>query len=477
MRPVQKIPLKVGRTNTFVRKRAGLGKMGNEVSRVGYRVFYFLRHPFQWFQPTIKRAKEKARQVAETATNEEIAKLFDAKQRIELVSEKAFLPNVLSKHTIFTESEKAKKGQVQNFIKTKTHENELNKESFAIACLLGMAVGDALGAPLEFSPVKYDNIVLREMGDLQRENGRNRFGLLTGQWTDDASMGLCLADSLLECRGFNPIDLRIRFLNWWEYGYRNAFGNENTLKRSVGLGGNIGSSFTEFKMSEYKTEYTIAGDKTVSGNGSVMRLAAVPVCYHNDIQKGMEIAGKQSKTTHQGDEAAECCRLMTFIIISFINADRSQSTPEQIKHQVLDNLQFESICYSVECLARSEQEKEDASNQNLNLADRNWNWKDPNFRYAETRANEQPGYIGSYSMDALAMALHCLWSTNTFKEALIKVVNLRGDADSVGSVTGQLAGGLYGVYEIPEKWIEYVQQWDNGDIALAAHLLFHGRDN
>jgi hypothetical protein len=83
-------------------------------------------------------------------------------------------------------------------------------------------------------------------------------------------------------------------------------------------------------------------------------------------------------------------------------------------------------------------------------------------------------YIGSYAMDGLAMALHCVYSTRSFQAAVLKAVNLQGDADSVGSVTGQLAGAIYGVAGIPRDWLETVQQWDrHGDIALKAHKLMH----
>jgi ADP-ribosylglycohydrolase len=72
------------------------------------------------------------------------------------------------------------------------------------------------------------------------------------------------------------------------------------------------------------------------------------------------------------------------------------------------------------------------------------------------------------------MALHCIWTTNNAKDAILKAVNLRGDADSVESVTGQLAGSAYGVSSFPKEWVESVRQWDGDDIALRAYRLFHG---
>ena len=72
-----------------------------------------------------------------------------------------------------------------------------------------------------------------------------------------------------------------------------------------------------------------------------------------------------------------------------------------------------------------------------------------------------------------AMALHCVWSTQSFSEALLKVINLRGDSDTVGSITGQIAGALYGVEDIPTDWIATVQRWDRqGEILHTAAKLF-----
>merc|ERR1719331_405389 len=107
-------------------------------------------------------------------------------------------------------------------------------------------------------------------------SGFNKFELKPGQWTDDTSMALCLADSLLACRDLHSRDLRLRFLNWWHFGYNNAFKNDDKWRSctrcgSVGLGGNIGASFREFQ--EDPADFTSSGDRQTNWNGSIMRLA------------------------------------------------------------------------------------------------------------------------------------------------------------------------------------------------------------
>ena len=102
-----------------------------------------------------------------------------------------------------------------------------------------------------------------------------------------------------------------------------------------------------------------------------------------------------------------------------------------------------------------------------------WNWRDDGHRYNQERCLSDPKYIGSYAMDAVAMAMHCVYTTSTFAEATLKAANMRGDSDSVGAVVGQLAGALYGVTSVPEAWLCRLQQWDGGGtIAARAGLLY-----
>lgn len=189
-----------------------------------------------------------------------------------------------------------------------------------------------------------------------------------------------------------------------------------------------------------------------------MRLAPVPICYHNDISKAMLVASQQSKISHQGDEAAECCRLLTYIIVKGIQGE--------LLKDVLNHLgdHFQTPNKSVQALANSQMENNDR--------DRDWNLKSKNFKYSETRSQNMPGYIGSYVMDATSMALHCAFSTKSAKEAIIKAVNICGDADSVASVTGQIVGSFYGIHKFPSNWIKAVCKWDDGDLLIRAYRLF-----
>ena len=375
--------------------------------------------------------------------------IFDKKERGTIEKDKETVKKILNilKNKDLTKEEKGK--ELNNL-----EISDLEKKS--IGSIMGMAIGDAMGSTYEFHEVDYEKI---DLFDMSREK-EGAFQLEPGQWTDDTSMGLCLADSLLVNNGeLDPHDLLRRFLSWNRGGYNNAFRfNEkyNLMSRSsVGLGGNISWALAIYPKT-LKAE-TIAGDKFTSGNDSIMRNAAIPICFNDSIEKAQEMARKQSLTTHQGLEAKECCSLLTFIIVKIFKG-------EDLK-KILENLgtDFKTNEKSVECLAKSIVEEE--------KPDRDWNWKKKDYRYHEERAKRNPGYIGSYAMDNLAMSLHIVYHTGNFRDAIVKAVNLRGDSDSVASVVGQIAGAYYPIEDIPIDWIECINKWDDEEIALRGYML------
>jgi ADP-ribosyl-[dinitrogen reductase] hydrolase len=231
----------------------------------------------------------------------------------------------------------------------------------------------------------------------------------------------------------------------------------------VGLGGTINESLSAFMRDG--TPLTRRGDASSSGNGSIMRLAPVACCFASDPAAAVAAARLQSRTTHAGDEAAECAALLASLLVrAFAAAGSGLSAQDVLSAAAADG--FDTPSPGVACLARSAAEPGGDPN-------RDWNWRREDFRFSPARAAQQPGYVGSYAMDALAMALHCVWSTASAREALLLAVNHRGDADSVGAVTGQLAGALYGVRALPRAWVAAVQRWDGGGgVALRARHLF-----
>lgn len=352
-------------------------------------------------------------------------------------------------------------------------------EKRSIGSMLGMGIGDAYGAKFEFKDVEvnlYDATKYVDYGEKFASDEDWKWGKsgTHGGWTDDASMGLCLADSLIVKNGdFDPQDIMRRFLAWWYCGYNNASMYQETKSRSWGLGGTIGPSLRNYLKNQKIYEGT--GSEFASGNGSIMRNAAIPIAYNSNLGDALKYARDQSYITMRGNEAAGCCKLLTYIVWHILN-DKKEDTLKDTLDSLLTegNLkEVNLVTDSVKGLALS---KEGVKSDRDKNSYENWNWKAESFKYNEKRKNFQPSYIGSFAMDNMAMSLHILYHTTSFVQAINVATHLCGDADSVASVVGQIAGAFYGVKNIPVEWIKNLYKFDHGDFTLKALLLAHLSD-
>lgn len=400
----------------------------------------------------------------------------------------------------------------------------------AVGALVGLVMGDAGGAPLEFlnshraneAGVAHLERGLTESGELKYVKELNRFRLKRGQWTDDSAMALCLADSLIVNDGsYDDGDCRLRYCNWWVHGYNNAFRHDThrSLGRtSVGLGGNIADSLTALcsrvgnqqqryrSVSEceeassslrYLTPVTAAmfpfcPKSKDSGNGSMMRLAPVGIRFHSDVVTAAHVAIASSLSTHGGEAAATCCAFLAFFVAKAIHREASIAISDFLSRTIAEFLagrsqlisQAEYYCDAMEALLNSAPPSE---------SEAVWNWRAAVSPFAMTQLvaatqksrgheyNGYPvssGYFGSYCMDGLAMALYALNTTTTFADCLVAIVNQLGDADSTGAIACQMAGAFYGYRSfrddpLTRKLLLDVQQWDPmGEIPMRALLLF-----
>ncbi len=164
----------------------------------------------------------------------------------------------------------------------------------AVGALLGLAVGDAVGTTLEFK-ARDSHAVLTDM------IGGGPFGLKPGEWTDDTSMALAVADSLIAEPGLDEADLATRFSRWWKEG-------ENSC---TGHCFDIGTTVREALARWERTGNPIAGSTSpdTAGNGSLMRLAPMAVRHWNDRTTLRGVAARQSRVTHATAEAVDACVL------------------------------------------------------------------------------------------------------------------------------------------------------------------------
>ena len=271
----------------------------------------------------------------------------------------------------------------------------------ALGALLGLAVGDALGTTLEFaardSKPRVTDIV-----------GGGPFGLEPGQWTDDTSMALALADSLIACDGLDETDLMQRFVRWRENGEYSATG------RCFDIGLTVSGALRRYKA----TGDPLSGstDPMSAGNGSLMRLAPVAIRYWDNPDSLRDAAIRQSCTTHGAPEAVSACVAYAGLI-----AEAIAGGP---------------------CSDILEPRKTDHAGRIAPIMAGSWRGRDR----TDIRAS---GYV-AHSLEA---SLWCVGRTGAFEDAVILAANLGEDADTTAAITGQLAGAIHGMSAIPESWL------------------------
>ena len=277
--------------------------------------------------------------------------------------------------------------------------------------MVGLACGDALGTTLEFKrPGTFDPI--------EDMVGGGPFQLAPGEWTDDTSMALCLAESLVECQGFNPVDQLTRYWRWYQEGYWSSNG------RCFDIGNTVRQALHKFDSSG--EPWCGSSDPTAAGNGALMRLAPVPLAYANDPEQAISCAGLSSKTTHGARESVDACRYLAGLILG-----------------ALEGISKEELLYS-------------------RFAPNGLHWEDrplaPRIEQVASGAfaRKHPSAIRGtgYVADCLEAALWAFAQTDSFRDGALLAVNLGDDADTTGAVFGQLAGAFYGASGIPEKWRE-----------------------
>ncbi|MGH3088260.1 MAG: ADP-ribosylglycohydrolase family protein, partial [Rubrobacteraceae bacterium] len=170
--------------------------------------------------------------------------------------------------------------------------------------LLGLAAGDALGAAVEFQrPGSF-----KPVEDMDRDTAH---GNPPGSWTDDTSMALCLAESLLECGAFDPVDQLERYVRWRRDGHLS----------STGSCFDIGFTTSEALNRFQRTGDPRSGptDPNKAGNGSIMRLAPVPLFFASRPEDAIRYSGESSLTTHGAENAVDGCRYLGAVISGAIN--------------------------------------------------------------------------------------------------------------------------------------------------------------
>jgi ADP-ribosyl-[dinitrogen reductase] hydrolase len=269
-------------------------------------------------------------------------------------------------------------------------------------CLLGLACGDAVGTTVEFRP----RGTFRPLADMV---GGGPFGLNPGEWTDDTSMALCLATSLIERNGFDPLDQMERYSRWRVEGYLSSNGI------CFDIGNTVAQALDRFRATG--RPFSGPTDPRTAGNGSLMRLAPVPMYYANDLNKAAHFSGESSRTTHGAREAVDACRLFGVMLATALRGES--------KEAVLTGSFGLDLAPSILAIAAG------------------------SYRIRTRDEIQGSGYV----VKSLEAALWCFHNTENYRDAVLAAANLGDDADTTAAICGQIAGACYGVDIIPAKWL------------------------
>ncbi len=287
-----------------------------------------------------------------------------------------------------------------------------------LGSLLGLACGDAVGTSVEF-------MSRGSFTPLTDMVGGGPFDLLPGKWTDDTSMALCLAESLLFCNGFNAKDQMSRYCNWWQWGYLSS------TDECFDIGVTTSQALQRFLA----TTDPFAGstNTNTAGNGSLMRLVPVVLFYYPNIDEVIRFSAESSRTTHAAPEAIESCKLFGFILAGAL-AGKSKNELEKIITPFIREQKVLSIASGL---------------------------------YIEKPLDNING--SGYCIESLEAALWCFHKNDTFSDTVLAAANLGDDADTTAAIAGQIAGAYYGYNGIPESWLSKLHMREKIQ-SLAANL-------
>ncbi|TGE06023.1 ADP-ribosylglycohydrolase family protein [Hymenobacter fodinae] len=284
------------------------------------------------------------------------------------------------------------------------------------AALLGLAVGDALGVPVEFQ-----SRAARRQQPVVHMLAYGTHNQPTGTWSDDASLTFCLAENL--CKGYDINDLSQRFINWYEHGYWTPHGHVF----DVGI-----TTAEAIRRLKSGISPRLAGgtDEYSNGNGSLMRI--LPLAFyqvHDSVESRFQRIVEVSSPTHGHIRAAVAC----FVYLEMVRHLRAGHTPAEAYAMLCSELPAQ--LYQLNISAREADHFE---------------------RILSGRLPDLPATAissGGYVLHTLEAALWCLLRYGTFHETVLAAVNLGDDTDTTGAVTGGLAGLYYGESAIPAEWL------------------------
>jgi len=287
--------------------------------------------------------------------------------------------------------------------------------------IFGVAVGDALGLSVEFRDREY----LKEH-PVTTIKGYGTYLLPPGAWSDDTSLTLCTVDALLE--GYSPERIAAKFLMWFNEGLWTPYGTAFDIGRTTR------KALLRLEAGVSPLEAGLDG-MWDNGNGSLMRIFPVVAFVKNKpMEEQLRIVHEVSSITHKHPISLIACGIYTQIVV-----------------RILEGFSKEDAIKEGISVSRDYYLKDSRMKDYLDHFDRI-------FESIIFDAREEEISSSGYVVDTLETALWCFTRTNSYKQAVLKAVNLGGDTDTVGAVTGGLAGAYYSIEQIPKEWIEIIER-------------------
>lgn len=312
--------------------------------------------------------------------------------------------------------------------------------------LVGLAVGDALGAPVEFLPSPSD-VYIETLGD-EIEHFHENTRLPKGVWTDDTSMTLCIADSLLERGGYDSFDVMDKFCDWCDHGYRMH------PQAPIDIGMQTLNSLDNFKKNPIIKKDR---ERTESaGNGAIMRLAPIVIAntFLNKKYPTLKDAYKNGRlVADPEDDDGEYIDKKDILPTLKMAELSAIETHDSVAACAVTEM-FASALY----MALHGLGKQNIANYAMRFVDGR-EYGDFCFDNMDDLINrpfkKQPMLfrdLGGYIVDTFAISLWGLLNYNNFKDGMLAVIRLGGDTDTNAACYGQLAGAYYGYSKIPKEW-------------------------
>ncbi len=272
--------------------------------------------------------------------------------------------------------------------------------------LLGLAVGDALGAPAEFLT---SSEVRERWGVLDEMVGGGCHSVAPGAGTDATEMMLVLAGSLVSCADFDPQDVIDRYHAWFAAGPCDVSLTTRTAMLALAAG-------TPWDLASRRAHEVLG--HPMAGNGSLMRCAPVALRFFHDPDARRRVSLRESTLTHHARLAAWSCVALNELIVAAMTGNLGESVP---------------------AVAAALDDEDSRVSSTLREA---------------VEAEPDEIHAAAFVLDSLRAAVWAVLHTTSFEGALVEIVNRGGDCDTVGAVAGALAGARYGADAIPARWLD-----------------------